>query len=148
MSPSLSADELNGRIEEEIGRGERLGTSLSCLLVTIGNVEELAYAHGVDFPGETLTFVGDALAGELRRFDRIGRLSEHELLLLLPGADGPQGEVIARRMLGRLRSVKVESEGVRRPLRILVGLATWRRDVTAQELIEQARGALARDRVG
>ncbi len=46
---------------------------------------------------------------------------------MLPGADGPRGEIVARRVLERLRAIKVEVDGERQPLRIAVGLAAWRR---------------------
>jgi GGDEF domain-containing protein len=112
----LSASALAERLDEEISRAERGGTPLSCLLVVIGNLDELSYAHGSALAEEALTFIADVLAAELRPFDRIGRPSEDELVLVLPGTDGPRGEVVARRMLGRLRSVKVESDGRRRAL--------------------------------
>ena len=141
----LSAAALMERLEEEINRSERLGTPLSCLLVVIGDAAELSYTHGSPFVEEALAFIAEALAGELRRFDRIGRPSEDELLLVLPGDDAPQGEIAARRLLGRLRAIKVESEGVRRPLQMVVGLATWMKDVTAEELLAEARAAIQRE---
>ena len=119
----LSALGLRERLEEEIDRAERHGTSLSCLLVAIENLEELARRHGSELPLHALDYVEGALRRELRRFDRIGRPSAGELLVVLPGADGPSGEIVARRVLDRLRTVKVEADGVRQPLRISVGLA-------------------------
>ena len=144
-SSCLSAPALIERLDEEINRAERLGTPLSCLLVVIGNADELSYAHGSAFVEEALTFIASALAGELRRFDRIGRPGEEELMLVLPGADAPRGEIAARRVLGRLRAIKIESEGARRPLRMVVGLATWMKDVSADELLAEARAAVRRE---
>ncbi len=37
--------------------------------------------------------------------------SDRELLIVLPGADGPRGEMVARRVLDRLRAIKVEARG-------------------------------------
>jgi PleD family two-component response regulator len=141
----LSAPALLDRLDEEINRAERLGTPLSCLLVVIGDADELSYAHGSAFVEEALAFIAEALAGELRRFDRIGRPSEEELMLVLPGADAPQGEIAARRVLGRLRAIKIDSEGARRPLRMVVGLATWLKDVTAEQMLAEARAAVQRE---
>ena len=59
---------------------------------------------------------------------------------LLPGADGPRGEIVARRALERLRTIKVEVGGQRLPLQISMGLAAWREGWTA----EDARGSGAR----
>jgi GGDEF domain-containing protein len=138
----LSAAALDERLEEEIGRAERHDTPLSCLLVVVENIDELARDHGVELREQTLEYVASALQGELRRFDRVGRSSPRDLLLVLPGADGPRAEIVARRALERLGTIKVEAGGTRRPLEISLGLATWRKDVGAQALLAQARATL------
>jgi diguanylate cyclase (GGDEF)-like protein len=140
----LSQDALDRRLAEEINRAGRHGTHLSCLLVTIGNLGELAREHGDELYEQTLSYVARALGSQVRDFDRIGAPSDGELLLLLPGADGPRGEIVARRALQRLRTIKVEFEGERRPLSISVGLAAWREDLSGEELLELARGAARR----
>ncbi len=140
----LSAEGLQERLTEEINRAERHDTPLSCLLVRIGNLEELAREHGEELSEETLAYVARTLAAQVRGFDRVGCPGEGELMLILPGADGPRGEVVARRALERLRTIKVEADGARRPLRISVGLAAWHEDLGAEELLEQARVAARR----
>lgn len=135
----LSADGLRERLGEEINRASRHESPLACLLVTIGNLEDLSREHGEELSEQTLVYVARALAGQVRDFDRVGRPSERELAMILPGADGPRGEVVARRALQRLRTIKVEADGARRPLRITVGLAAWQADMGAEELLEQAR---------
>jgi diguanylate cyclase (GGDEF)-like protein len=144
----LSAAELAGRLEEEVNRAARHGTPLSCLLVTVGNLRELAHEHGDELSEQTLTYIGQALAPQLRNFDRVGRPSESELLVMLPGADGPRGEIVARRALARLRTIKVEADGERRPLEISIGLATWRAQESVDELLERARAASRRPNGG
>jgi two-component system cell cycle response regulator len=139
----LPAETLRERLAEEINRAGRHGTPLSCLLVTIGNLEELSREHGSELSEKTFVYVAKALADQVRGFDRIGQPSDEELLVILPGADGPRGEIVARRVLDRLRTIKVEADGARRPLRISVGLAAWV-DEDAEELLEQARAAALR----
>ena len=141
----LPAQALAERMEEEINRAGRYGTPLSCLVVVIENLEELRKAHGSELSEQTLLYVSEALHRELRRFDRVGRPSEGELAVLLPGADGPRGEIVARRALERLRAIKVEADGARRPLRVSVGLAAWREDVGGEELLAQTRAAVRRE---
>jgi diguanylate cyclase (GGDEF)-like protein len=137
----LVAGALGERLDEEIKRAERHGTHLSCLMVVIENLEELAREHGGELSEQTLGYVAGALRGELRRFDRIGRPSEKELMIVLPGADGPRGEMVARRVLDRLRAIKVEARGARLPLRVAVGLAAWQDGFGAGELLERTRTA-------
>jgi GGDEF domain-containing protein len=141
---------LYARLDEEISRAERHGTGLSCLLVKIENLEQMAREHGEELREQTTAYVADALRRELRSFDRIGQLGDdpdgapagRDLLIILPGADGPRGEIVARRALERLRTIKVEADGVRQALEISVGLAAWRRDLRAEALLAQARDAL------
>ena len=141
---SISAPELNERLREEINRAGRHGTPLACLLVTVGNLEELSRVHGSDLSERTLAYVASALRSQLRDFDRIGRPSEHELFVVLPGADGPHAEAVARRVLERLRTIKIEADGKRRPLLVSVGLAAWREGVGSEELLAQTRSAAER----
>lgn len=141
----LSAVALAQRLDEEINRAGRHGTPLSCLLVSIESPLELA-SDSRDLSEQALLYAGGALLRELRRFDRVGRPSEDELLVVLPGADGPRGEMVARRVMDRLRAIKVESDGVRRSLRISVGLAAWREDLSAEQLLAQTRTAARRER--
>jgi diguanylate cyclase (GGDEF)-like protein len=144
----LSPGGLQQRLEEEINRAARHGTPLSCLLVSIEDLEELATRHGRQLPEQALVYAGPTLQRELRSFDRVGRASESELAVLLPGADGPRGEIVARRLLERLRAIKVEAAGIRRALRVSIGLAAWREDLSADQLMQQARSAAQRDRNG
>lgn len=144
----LSASALVNRLEEEVNRAGRHGTALSCLLVAIDELDELAARHGPELRAQALAYAGPALRGELRRFDRVGRPSENELLVILPGADGPRGEIVARRMIDRLRAIKLEVGGVRRSLRVSVGLAAWQQDQSGAQLVEQAREAARRERNG
>jgi GGDEF domain-containing protein len=147
----LTPAALRERLEEEISRAERHGTGLSCLLVVIENLEEMARAHGSELREQTISYIAGALRRELRRFDRVGRVgqighvghdSDMDLLIILPGADGPRGEIVARRALERMRAIKVEAGGARQPLEISVGLASWRTDVSAETLLTNARAAM------
>jgi diguanylate cyclase (GGDEF)-like protein len=144
----LTPAALRERLEEEISRAERHGTQLSCLLVVIENLDEMTREHGSELREQTLEYVAQALRRELRRFDRVGRggqgldSSDGDLLIILPGADGPRAEIVARRTLERLRTIKVEARGARWPLHVSVGLAAWREELSAQTLLAQARAAL------
>src|ERR1700677_645139 len=144
----LTSTALRERLEEEISRAERHGTQLSCLLVVIENLKEMTHEHGGDLREQTLHYVAQALGRELRRYDRVGRGvqddawdSDHDLLIILPGADGPRAEIVARRTLERLRTIKIEARGTRWPLHVSVGLAAWRADVSADTLLAHVRKA-------
>jgi diguanylate cyclase (GGDEF)-like protein len=147
-SEHLSAPALRERLEEEVNRAGRHGTALSCLLIDIEDLRDIQRLHGSELAERALAYVGLALRRELRRFDRVGRLSEDELLVLLPGADGPRGEIVARRVLGRLHAVKLEAGGARRALRVAVGLAVWREGTSVGRLVADTHAAARRERLG
>lgn len=139
------------RLQEEVSRAERHGTGLSCLLVVIDNLDQMAREHGGELREQTIEYVASALRRELRRFDRVGRVKRvgqddatpgPDLLILLPGADGPRGEIVARRALERLRTIKIEAGGTRQPLQISVGLTAWHGDVSAHDMVVHARAAM------
>jgi GGDEF domain-containing protein len=148
VAECLTPAALRARVEEEIGRAERHGTGLSCLLVAIENLDALAHEHGAELREQTLEYVAGTLARELRRFDRVGRPwrgandGDSDLVIVLPGADSPRAEIVARRSLERLRTIKIEADGARQPLEILVGLAAWRQELSAESLLAHARAAL------
>jgi diguanylate cyclase (GGDEF)-like protein len=140
----LSTAELAARLEEEVSRAARHRTALSCLLVSLRDVEQLANAHGEELPAQALAYLGSALGRQLRRFDRVGAAADGELLVVLPGADERRAEIVARRALGRLHAVKIEVAGQRRPLGISVGVAAWREGLSADQLLAQTRLAAQR----
>jgi GGDEF domain-containing protein len=144
--PCLSGPALQERVEEEIARAERYGTALSCLLVGVQDAPTVGRVYGQELLESTLAYLGLALRREFRRFDRVGRLSGYEHLVVLPGADGVRGELIARRVLARVQAIKLEAHGQRSSLRMAIAMATWRQGLTAQELIGQARQATGRAR--
>jgi diguanylate cyclase (GGDEF)-like protein len=144
MSSRPSVADVRERLEEEINRARRHETQLSCLLVKIDELEDVAGEQRSELPAQTLAYVGGALSREIRSFDRVGRLSESELLISLPGADGTRAEIVGRRLLDRLRAIKVESDGSRRPLDVSVGLAAWHGRLSGEELLARSRAALHR----
>ena len=141
---SLPANVLLEHIEDEVARAQRHRSALSCLLVGVEDWGAIAQAHGKDLSEQALAYLGLTLRREFRRYDRVGPTSEHDYLVVLPGADGSRGEVVARRALTRLRAIKIEGPSGRQALEITVGIATWREGQSAEHLIAAARTAAGR----
>jgi diguanylate cyclase (GGDEF)-like protein len=136
---ALSPTALGERLEEEISRAERHGTELSCVLVSVDNLEEMVQEHGSELSEQTLGYVAAALSAELRRFDRVGRPSEGGVLVVLPGTDDTRGEIVARRLLSRLQTIKVESRGGRQPLEVTLGIAAWQAEMSGEDLLRRTQ---------
>lgn len=144
----LPAPALRDRLEEEVSRAGRQGTALSCLVLGVEDLDEIERVHGEALAQQIHAYLGLALRSELRRFDRVGLAGGEEVAIVLPGADGPRAEVVARRLLARLRALKLQENGSRRPLRLAIGLGTWREGISAQQLLADARAAMGRERLG
>ena len=84
-----AAAELDERLEEEIGRAERHGTPLSCLLVVVENLEELAREHGGELREQTLATSRGRCAASCAASTASAMPSERELLIVLPGRRRP-----------------------------------------------------------
>jgi diguanylate cyclase (GGDEF)-like protein len=140
----LSSTEIAARLEEEVSRASRHRTALSCLLLSLDEVDELATAHDDTMPAQALAYLADAVTRQLRCFDRVGHAADGELLVLLPGADEQRGEIVARRTLSRLHSIKIEAEGHRRPLRVSMGISAWHEGLTGEQLLSHTRLAAQR----
>jgi predicted kinase len=69
-------------------------------------------------------------------------------MVLLPGADALRSEIVARRVLGRLRAIKIQVQEARKPMRVSISLVTWRLGQTAEDLMSQARVATAHEQLG
>jgi GGDEF domain-containing protein len=110
----------------------------------LDEIDRLATTHGDTMPAQALAYLADAVGRQLRCFDRVGHASEGELLVLLPGADEQRGEIVARRTLSRLHSIKIEAEGHRRPLRVSMGISAWRDGLTGAQLLSHTRLAAQR----
>lgn len=137
-------DVLVDRLEEEIARAKRHRTPLCCLLVGLDDPSAVERSHGTELYEQALAYLGLALRREFRRYDRVGPTSQHDYLVVLPGADGPRGEIVARRALERLRSIKIATGDMRKALGVIAGIATWHEDQSAAELIAEARAAAGR----
>jgi diguanylate cyclase (GGDEF)-like protein len=144
----LSRAGLIARLEEEINRAGRHATALCCLLVQLDDLKQIERVHGGAISQELVDYTSTTLRCEFRRFDRLGEAGEGEFMALLPGADGLRSEIVARRVLRRLRAIKIEADDRRQPMRISVSLAVWREGLTAEGLIAQARSAAAHEQLG
>jgi len=48
---------------------------------------------------------------------------------------------VAKRVLERMRTIKLEAEGSRRPLEVSVGLAAWQTNMAASDLLARSSAA-------
>jgi diguanylate cyclase (GGDEF)-like protein len=132
------------RLQEEIGRATRTGADLACMLIDLDDFKLVNDRHGHPAGDAVLRGVARALMGEFRAFDRVARYGGDEFVVILPNADLESAALAADRALHRLATVPAFdlAPGVGAS----IGVAQWRREMTAGALLQACDEALLRSK--
>ncbi len=128
------------RLHEEIGRAERSGGRLSCVIVDLDDFKLVNDRYGHQAGDSILRQVAQALTGEFRAFDRVARYGGDEFVVILPNADIESALAAAGRALERMRRVLFPDGS--RGVSASMGVAEWQASMTEQELLEICDAAL------
>ena len=129
------------RLDEEIGRAERSGSPLSCLLIDLDNFKLVNDRHGHQAGDAILRGVVQALVGEFRAFDRVARYGGDEFVVILPNADLESAAAAASRALERLRELSYIDD-VSTGVSASIGAAQWQAPMRTDALLEASDLAL------
>jgi diguanylate cyclase (GGDEF)-like protein len=133
------------RLEEEIGRAQRTGSPLSCMLIDLDNFKLVNDRHGHPAGDAMLRGVVQALVGEFRAFDRVARYGGDEFVVILPNAELESAAAAATRALERLRELPF-LEDVSPGVSASIGVAQWQARMTTDALLEACDAALMRSK--
>ena len=128
------------RLHEEIGRVQRSGGQLSCVIVDLDDFKLVNDRYGHQAGDSILRQVAQALTGEFRAFDRVARYGGDEFVVILPNADLDSAVAAAGRALARMRRVLFPDGS--RGVSASMGVAEWRAPMTEAELLEVCDAAL------
>jgi diguanylate cyclase (GGDEF)-like protein len=128
------------RLHEEIGRAERSGGRLSCVIVDLDDFKLVNDRYGHQAGDSILRQVAQALTGEFRAFDRVARYGGDEFVVILPNADIESAVAAAGRALERMGRVFFP-DGTR-GVSASMGVAEWQTSMTERELLEVCDAAL------
>ena len=128
------------RLHEEIGRVQRSGGRLSCVIVDLDDFKLVNDRYGHQAGDSILRQVAQALTGEFRAFDRVARYGGDEFVVILPNADLDSAVAAAGRALARMRRVLFPDGS--RGVSASMGVAEWRAPMTEAELLEVCDAAL------
>jgi diguanylate cyclase (GGDEF)-like protein len=133
------------RLDEEIGRAQRGGSPLSCLLIDLDDFKQVNDRHGHPAGDAMLRDVVQVLVGEFRAFDRVARYGGDEFVVILPNAELESAAAAATRALERLRELPALSEG-RSGVSASIGAAQWQPRMTTDQLLAACDAALLRSK--
>jgi diguanylate cyclase (GGDEF)-like protein len=128
------------RLHEEIGRVQRSGGRLSCVIVDLDDFKLVNDRYGHQAGDSILRQVAQALTGEFRAFDRVARYGGDEFVVILPNAELDSAVAAAGRALARMRRVLFPDGS--RGVSASMGVAEWRAPMTEAELLEVCDVAL------
>ncbi|MEW6405685.1 MAG: diguanylate cyclase [Chloroflexota bacterium] len=132
----------------ELERARRASVPLSLIALDIDNFKLINDAHGSEAGDEVLRIVAQTIRERSRPYDCIGRWSGDEFVIMLPGVIGSDAEKVAERVIGGVRSTRIEMEN--EPtlnVKLSAGIASASRISASTEvemLIDQARQAMSR----
>ena len=114
-------------LQLEIMRSDRYHKPLTILLVDIDNFLSINSNLGHSAGDQVLTQVACELLTCIRQIDRLGRIGGDEFLFVLPSTNKTNSQVVANRVLEKIRTMQVKLEGSAIPaVRISVGIAQYR----------------------
>ncbi len=126
----------------EIARAKRQGLPLSVLMIDVDNFKPINDTHGHSTGDLVLRTVVQTMKNELRSTDVMGRIGGDEFLVVLPtlGADGALAT--AQRLHHSVSTATVDLQVRGIAVTISLGLASYRPDEEAHQLLARADKAL------
>jgi diguanylate cyclase (GGDEF)-like protein len=145
ITGSMNHRAMRRRLDEEIGRAQRSGSPLSCLLIDLDDFKLVNDRHGHPAGDAMLRAVVQALVGEFRAFDRVARYGGDEFVVILPNADLESAAAAATRALERLHELPFMEEPTP-GVSASIGVAQWQPRMTTDALLEACDAALLRSK--
>lgn len=152
-----TTDELTGlynrtyvheRLEAEISRAKRYGTSVSCMLLDIDFFKVVNDMYGYDWGDVLLKDVTEVLKRHVRKEDILTRYGDEEFLIVLPNTDEDSSYIFAERLRKDIAQMEFKPDGEeeRHPITISGGIASYpfltNVDENANTLIRYSEHAL------
>ncbi len=118
---------LHHRLDAEISRAKRYGTSLSCLLIDIDYFKIVNDMYGYDWGDILLKKIAQMLNALIRKEDVLTRYGDEEFIIILPETNEQQAMIFAERFrkdVERMEFVPANEEE-RHPVTISGGISSF-----------------------
>ena len=133
---------LHHRLDAEISRAKRYGTSLSCLLLDIDYFKIVNDMYGYDWGDILLRKIAQMLSALVRKEDVLTRYGDEEFIIILPETTEQQAMIFAERFrkdVERMEFIPANEEE-RHPITISGGIASF----PCMEAVEENSNTLIR----
>ncbi len=123
LTDTSRADQLRMSLHYEHTRAQRYGHALSCMVIGIVNLPEMAHAGGAQGVDEILVMIAQELRSRLRGADQIFRSHADEFTILLPETDLAGAQALRQRILNeRMALIVTASQSVPR---LHIGISSY-----------------------
>lgn len=118
---------LHSRLDAEISRAKRYGTSLSCVLIDIDFFKTVNDMYGYDWGDVLLKKIAQMLEALIRKEDILTRYGDEEFILILPNTSEEQAFIFAERFRRDIEKMEFipASEEERHPITISGGISAY-----------------------
>src|SRR5512137_248304 len=130
-----------GRLDDEVRRARRYGTSLTCIMADMDHLKPVNDAFGHEAGDRAIAAVADVLRSQLRATDMGARYGGDEFVLLLPHTTARDGRILAQRLCHRLASADLRVGDRKVSLRTSFGIAELGPDVGPDDGADLVRHA-------
>ncbi|KEF42742.1 MAG: diguanylate cyclase [Cyanobium sp. CACIAM 14] len=130
------------RCHQEDNRASRHGTTYSLIILDVDHFKLINDEHGHHTGDQMLVDFAKVLNHSLRHYDICARWGGEEFLALLIDADLSTAEIVARRMLANIRTMRVPINGMELGLTASIGLTQHMTNETYDATFRRADKAL------
>jgi len=118
---------LHHRLDAEISRAKRYGTSLSCLLIDIDYFKTVNDMYGYDWGDILLKKLAQMLSALIRKEDVLTRYGDEEFIIILPETSEAQAMIFAERFRKDVEKMEFipANEEERHPITISGGISSF-----------------------
>lgn len=133
---------LHHRLDAEISRAKRYGTSLSCLLLDIDYFKIVNDMYGYDWGDILLRKIAQMLSALVRKEDVLTRYGDEEFIIILPETSEQQAMIFAERFRKDVEKMEFipANEEERHPITISGGISSF----PCMEAVEENSNTLIR----
>jgi len=113
------------RLDEEVARAQRYGTSFSVMLVDFDEFKEVNDTFGHAVGDRVLRRVADILLSEVRNIDLPARFGGDEYAVILPEVNWRGAMTVAQRLMHRVRREPVRADDQLVQISVSIGMASF-----------------------
>lgn len=113
------------RLNEEISVSRRHKSSLCCVILSVNYYRVYLDSYGYQFVNALLHFVGEEINQLIRYEDKVARVGDDELALLLPRCSEADAKKLIQRLASKLNKLVFKFEQYEEEISVFAGVASY-----------------------